>query len=514
MMTNPQTSNLFALLCDPRETLYIKSGGELSVPTDPYLVGIIPPVAPGNFGSKAFRKEFNLRYAYVGGAMVGGISSVEMCLSLAYLGGMGMFGASGLHPAQVEEAVAKLSGELGDELSFGSCLIHSPQDPSWEERVTEIYLERGVSVIEASAFMQITPSLVRYRLKGLTVTPDERVLTPNRIIAKVSRMELSKRFFSPPPPKIVQEALNRGWITEKEASLAPFIPMAQDLTAEADSGGHTDFRPALTLWPSVLKLADDCTLKHGYQQQLRVGAGGGIGTPSALLAAQDMGMSYFVTGSINQACAESGLPESGRSLLARASQTDVSQAPAADMFELGSKVQVLKYGTLFAPRAIKLAELYRQCQSLEDIPPEEVKNLEEKVFRKPLAQIWAETKDFFAKRDPATLEKAEANPKLKLALVFRWYLGQASRWAIGDVTDRRTDWCIFCGPSLGAFNEWVAGSYYEDHQNRKVAELGALLLHGASVLKRIAQARDLGLIPENVSTAIQPTNPEELANFI
>jgi PfaD family protein len=214
VMTNPQTNNLYPLLLDPRETLYIKSGGELSVPSDPYLVGIIPPVAPGNFGSKAFRKEFNLRYAYVGGAMVGGISSVEMCLSLAYLGGMGIFGASGLHPSKVEEAVVRLSEELGRELSFGSCLIHSPQDPSWEERVVEIYLERGVSVIEASAFMQITPSLVRYRLRGLTVTPDETVLAPNRIIAKVSRMELAKRFFSPPPPKIVQEALNRGWITE------------------------------------------------------------------------------------------------------------------------------------------------------------------------------------------------------------------------------------------------------------------------------------------------------------
>ncbi|MDR3134586.1 MAG: 2-nitropropane dioxygenase, partial [Deltaproteobacteria bacterium] len=226
-----------------------------------------------------------------------------------------------------------------------------------------------------------------------------------------------------------------------------------------------------------------------------------------------MGLSYFVTGSINQCSVESGLSNEAKVLLSKASQTDVSQAPAADMFELGSKVQVLKYGTLFAPRANKLAELYRQCQSLEDIPADEVKNLEEKIFRKPLAQIWSETQSFFASKDPDTLEKALANPKLKMALVFRWYLGQASRWAISGLSDRRTDWCVFCGPSLGAFNEWVTGTDYEDPNNRKVADLACLLLHGAAVTKRISLARDLGLLPDDFFVSPGPLPPEELANF-
>jgi PfaD family protein len=506
-------NHILPLLFDPRETLYIQPGGELGSQSDPNLIGIIPPIAPGNFGSKSFRKEFNLRYAYVGGSMVGGISSRAMCVALADMGSLGIFGASGLHPTVIEDEIVKLKEELLPDQSFGSCLIHSPQDPSWADRVVEIYIEKSVRLIEASAFLQITPSLVRYRLHGLTSTSDGTIVAPNRVIAKVSRLELAKRFFSPPPPKIVQEALNRGWITEGEASLAPHVPMAQDLTAEADSGGHTDFRPALTLWPSALRLADEYTEKYDYQQPLRVGAAGGLGTPSALLAAQDMGMSYFVTGSINQSCVESGLSMEGRILLAKAGQTDVSQAPAADMFELGSKVQVLKYGTLFAPRANKLSELYRLYSTIEEIPAEEVKNLEEKIFRKPLDQIWSETKDFFVKRDPATLEKALANPKLKMALVFRWYLGQASRWAITGQTDRRTDWSIFCGPSLGAFNEWVAGSSYEDPANRRVADLAGLLLHGAAVIKRLSLARDLGLLPDDHYINLSPLPPDELCNF-
>ncbi|MDR0621529.1 MAG: PfaD family polyunsaturated fatty acid/polyketide biosynthesis protein [Deltaproteobacteria bacterium] len=506
-------SHILPLLYDPRETLYIKPGGELGAQGDPNLIGIIPPIAPGNFGSKSFRKEFGLRYAYIGGAMVGGISSRAMCVALADMGSVGIFGASGLNPAVIEGEIEKLKDELLPGQTFGSCLIHTPQDPSWEEKVVEIYLKSGVTLIEASAFMQISPSLVRYRLSGLTTTPDGTIVAPNRVIAKVSRLELAKRFFSPPPPKIVQEALNRGWITEREASLAPRVPMAQDLTAEADSGGHTDFRPALSLWPSAARLADEYTAKHDYRQPLRVGAAGGLGTPLALLAAQDMGMSYFVTGSINQCCQESGLSEEAKILLGKAGQTDVSPAPAADMFELGSKIQVLKYGTLFAPRANKLAELYRQCQTLADIPPEEAKNLEEKIFRKPISVIWEETRTFFKERDPATLEKALANPKLQMALVFRWYLGQASRWAISGLTDRRTDWCVFCGPSLGAFNEWVSGTIYEDPANRRVADLAGLLLHGAAVIKRLSLARDLGLLPDDCYFNLSPPSPEELANF-
>ncbi|MDR2456636.1 MAG: hypothetical protein LBE49_08610, partial [Deltaproteobacteria bacterium] len=93
MSGNP-SNNILSALLDPRETLHIRSGGELGSPGDPALVGIIPSIAPGNFGSKAFRKEFNLRYAYVGGSMVGGISSVSMVTALADLGVMGMFGAS------------------------------------------------------------------------------------------------------------------------------------------------------------------------------------------------------------------------------------------------------------------------------------------------------------------------------------------------------------------------------------------------------------------------------------
>ena len=58
-----------------------------------------------------------------------------------------------------------------------------------------------------------------------------------------------------------------------------------------------------------------------------------------------------MTGSVNQSAIESGLSQVGKELLAQASMADVVMAPAADMFEMGVKVQVLQRGTMFSARA-------------------------------------------------------------------------------------------------------------------------------------------------------------------
>src|SRR5262249_8221267 len=146
-------------------------------------------------------------------------------------------------------------------------------------------------------------------------------------------------------------------------------------------------------------------LQERFDVPLRVGAAGGIATPAAVVAALAMGASYVLTGSINQACRESGASDTGREMLAQAEQADVIMAPAADMFEMGVKVQVLKRGTMFAMRAAKLYELYRGCASLEDIPATDRAQLEKNIFRASLAEVWAQTKAFWQHRDPGQLER-------------------------------------------------------------------------------------------------------------
>ena len=82
-----------------------------------------------------------------------------------------------------------------------------------------------------------------------------------------------------------------------------------------------------------------------------------------------MGADYVLTGTVNQACVEAGTSEAVRRMLADAEQADVAMAPAADMFEMGVELQVLKRGTMFAMRAERLYRLYRDHAGLDQLPP-------------------------------------------------------------------------------------------------------------------------------------------------
>ena len=66
-----------------------------------------------------------------------------------------------------------------------------------------------------------------------------------------------------------------------------------------------------------------------------------------------------------------------------------------------------------------------------------------------------------------------------MALVFRAYLGQSSRWAITGDPSRRADYQIWCGPAMGAFNAWVRGSFLEDPAARTVVQVARNLMGGS-----------------------------------
>lgn len=494
--------------CIPVLNFQVGSNDDSDVP----VLGTIAPVTPQSLGDTSFCRDHGLHYAYVGGAMANGIASVEIVEALSRDGMLGFFGAAGLPVELVNESVDRLNASLGDA-PFGVNLIHSPNEPDVEMALAKMFIEKGVHLIEASAFLKITAPVIKYRLSGVHRAEDGSIVTPNRIVAKVSREELAEKFFSPAPEKIVQKLLEAGEITAEEAELAKHIPVAQDITAEADSGGHTDHRPALALLPTLLSLRDRKQSEHGYDVPLRVGLGGGISTPESAVAAFTMGAAYIVTGSVNQACVESGTSDIVREMLAETRQADVAKAPAADMFEMGVTVQVLKRGTMFAMRGNKLYELYRAHGSLEEIPAAEREKLEKQFFRATFDEVWASTKAFFAERDPRQNERAERDPKHKMALVFRSYLGQASTWANRGVEDRKMDYQVWCGPAMGAFNEWASGTFLDDWHERRVDLVGRNILVGAAILTRAQQARNLGVQVSPAELNLKPRPAEELSGF-
>ena len=233
----------------------------------------VPACRLEDLGDASFRTDHRLRYAYVAGAMANGIGSVEVVEAMSRAGMLGFFGAAGLPPARVEAAIDRLSRSLGDA-PHGFNLIHSPSEPDLENAVVDLYLRRGVRLVEASAYLDLTPALVRYRTHGIHADAAGRVVTPNRVIAKASRVEVASKFFAPPPDRILQELVRTGALTPEQARLAARVPVAQDLTAEADSGGHTDNRPLVTLLPTMLALRDRMQAQHRYDVAVARRGGG------------------------------------------------------------------------------------------------------------------------------------------------------------------------------------------------------------------------------------------------
>lgn len=477
------------------------------------LLAYAPSLHPDQFGDPLFKQAHQLKYPYIAGAMANGITSVRMVVEAARGGMMGFFGAAGLRPDEIEKALDQIQNDIGD-LPFGINLIHSPNDPELETELVRLYIRRGIRRISASAYMDLTLPLVYYRVRGIHCDPQGHIVCPNQVIAKVSRIEVARKFFLPPPEKLLAELVSRKMITEAEASLARSVPMADDVTAEADSGGHTDNRPAISLLPTMISLRDELVSGYRFRRIPGVGLGGGISTPYSAAAALAMGAAYLVTGSVNHSCVEAGTSDTVRRMLAEARQADVTMAPSADMFELGAKVQVLKRGTMFSLRANRLYELYNRYDCYEDIPEKQRAVLERDIFRCSFEHEWRQTRAFFSQRDPGQIDRAEHDPRHKMALVFRSYLGRSSRWAQQGDPTRKIDYQIWCGPALGAFNEWVKGTWLENPENRKVVTVALNLLWGASVATRIHWLSAQGVVlPHDVKT-ISPLALSQLRHLL
>jgi trans-AT polyketide synthase, acyltransferase and oxidoreductase domains len=463
----------------------INEGADEAAASGKYQVlAFAPPFPAQALGDEDFRQTYGTQYACYAGAMANGIASEQMVIDLGRAGLMGSFGAGGLSPARIEAAILKVKEALtGKPFAFN--LLNSPNEPAIETRTVELYLKHGIQVIEASAYLVPTTNLIHYRAAGLAQAADGSIQINHRVIAKLSRKEVSKRFLAPAPADVLNKLVEEKKISAEQAKWAQLVPMADDITVEADSGGHTDNRPLVGMISAFMGQRDEFQEKYAYAVPVRIGAAGGIATPSAALAAFMMGAAYVTTGSINQACVEAGASEHTRKLLATMEMTDVAMAPAGDMFEMGTRVQVLKRGTMFAMRAQKLYELYSRYNAWEEIPAAEREKQESQVFKRDFNSIWEECVRFFSARDPRQVERGEKNPRDKMALVFRWYLGLSSRWSNSGEVGREMDYQIWTGPSMGAFNDWVRGTALAEVQNRRVVDVNLQILKGCAYLYRL-----------------------------
>lgn len=451
----------------------------------------------GSLGARTFRRRYNIRYAYLAGAMYKGVASKEMVVAMGRAGLLGFLGTGGLALEEIDRNIHFIQRALSGA-SYGMNLICNINHPQVEMDTAELFLKRQIACVEAAAFMRMTPALVYYRVSGLRVRADGGIDCKHRIVAKLSRPEVARAFLSPPPADIVEQLLASGRITPEQRELARRIPMSHDICVEADSGGHTDQGVAAVLLPAVQGIKAEIERTHSYQERIHVGLAGGIGTPQAAVAAFMMGADFILTGSINQCTVEAGTSDCVKDLLEGVDIQDTDYAPAGDMFELGAQVQVLKKGTFFPARANKLYMLYSHYDSWQAIPAKLRDQIESRYFQRSFEQVWQEVCAYQTRKGRhETVQKAQSNLKHQLALVFRWYFGYTSRLALSGDERNRADFQIHTGPAMGAFNQWVKGSELQSWRNRHVDRIAEKLMNGTAELLD-GQIRNLGFVGANI----------------
>ena len=139
--------NLPLYVVDHGDTFAFSHEGTVELGGDPQVEGLpllalAPVCKPQRLGSAGFARDHGVRFCYLAGAMANGIGSVELVEAMSRAGMLSFFGAAGLGPDPIEDAIDHISTRLGD-LPWGFNLIHSPYEPRLEEVVADLYVRRG-----------------------------------------------------------------------------------------------------------------------------------------------------------------------------------------------------------------------------------------------------------------------------------------------------------------------------------------------------------------------------------
>ncbi len=470
------------------------------------VVAVLAPMYPEWLGDRGFTETHGVRFPYVAGEMANGIATTRMVIEMARNGYLGFFGAAGLGRERVAAAVDELVGVLGhDGAPFGCNLIHSPNEPALEAAVADLFIDRGVRKVSASAFMSLTPAIVRYAYRGVHVDPTGAVHRPNAVFAKISRPEVARHFINPAPSALLDHLVAHGELTPEEARLGAMLPVAEDLTVESDSGGHTDNRPLAPLFAAIQAVRDEITratwvrAPHAARRgrRHRHAAGGCRGVRAR------RGVRPHRIG--QPGVRRGGSGTAARSRCSRPRTSPTSRWLLRPTCSSSASSSRCSSAARCSPRG------RRSCTSCTartprwtSIPQEATADLEQRVLGMSVGECWAATREFWAQRDPEQVVRAEANPRHRMALMFRSYLGLSSRWSIEGLEERRTDYQIWCGPAMGAFNAWTAGSFLAEPEHRTVVQVAHNLMEGAAVVTRAQQFRTFGVAVPPVAFNYRP----------
>ena len=418
----------------------------------------------------SFTREYNSKYPLYIGGMYRGISGTKLVSRACNSGYLAFFGAGGLRQPDIKKAITEIKMNVGTDKTFGVNIPYSIKQPNKVSVLVDLLLQEQVTVLEAASFIEATKDLVRYRVKGLS-EKNGQIIAKNRVIAKLSRPEVAKSFVNPPKKAVLDELLNEGEITSYEAELALKIPVASDICVEGDSGGHTDRANLLSIFPAIRGIVDDANRDFGYAQPIRVGAAGGIGSPTSAACVFMLGADFIVTGSINQCTVEAATSNLAKELLSHADIQDTDYISAVETPNSSSCVQVLKKGTMLPMRIKKLISLFDKYGSFEEMDSAEIQKLEKNVFKNEISQIVREIESY---RSADVMRSM--NQRQKMLSVINWFIHMTTEWAVVGNENQKANFQIPCGASMGTFNRWVSNTKYADWKLRHVDEINDLLM--------------------------------------
>ncbi|RME95914.1 MAG: hypothetical protein D6773_17855, partial [Alphaproteobacteria bacterium] len=146
---------------------------------------VLPAIYPEWLGDRAFSGTHGSRFNYVVGEMARGIATPRMVVEAVRAGCVGFYGSAGLPVPEIEAGIRAIKSSLAPEQSaWGANLIHSPQQPGHEAAVVDLFVREGVRRVSASAYMRLSPEIVRFTALGLERRADGAIVRNNHVFAK------------------------------------------------------------------------------------------------------------------------------------------------------------------------------------------------------------------------------------------------------------------------------------------------------------------------------------------
>ena len=94
-------------------------------------------------GSPEFVRDYGLRAAYVAGAMVKGIASVDLVTRMGRSGYLAFYGSGGMRLDEVQAAIETIQQNLRGGEPYGVNLLSNPSRPQDESEPRQVLVETG-----------------------------------------------------------------------------------------------------------------------------------------------------------------------------------------------------------------------------------------------------------------------------------------------------------------------------------------------------------------------------------